>query len=391
MDAPPEPPARDGGAPPPPAAPATPRLAEPPPGPARELKSDLFGYSIRLPNQRAWQMASAGASRHTVIRRDHTTRLRIWVDLRPESRRASARHCLREYLGNLHRHFARARLGVRARSIRRRRGAHGVTLLTTERLAQGSGPRRYAGHYLIAFAAVGQLCYGFEGVATRPASRQGRREVEAAYRSFDVDPTVLRKAGSKDVRANLTRIASAARARRNTAILMDTATALAAIWPRDALGWHLLGFGYLLRDRPSLALAALRKARQGDPPADPEAARLHRFGIWTLMADAYARESRWVDAYAAIEQARRILPDHPGLAYAEACVNAMRGRKEKAMDLIEESFRAWPPRAVPPRISHGLLVQVALARRDIRLRSLRGEPRFEVLMRRFEARARKAR
>ena len=145
-------------------------------------------------------------------------------------------------------------------------------------------------------------------------------------------------------------------------------------------------------ERPKEALASFETALHGaaSEGGGAEEARLRRFGLYTLMADAHARLKQWSKAEADLSEAGKIVPDHPGLAYAKACIQAMHGALEKAMDSLEGSFRSWPARAAPPRIPHGLAKQVAIARVDARLKSLRREPRFEILLRRFEARARKA-
>jgi tetratricopeptide (TPR) repeat protein len=383
---------RDAPLPPPaPAEPPSPRettAPEPAPGKPRELKSDLFGYGLRLPNESAWRMGFAGLSRHVLVRRDLTARLHTWAEVFTSP--ASAEACLRRHLGRLRRRFSRGALRVRSAPVRQRRGQGGLVLWTSEREAQGTGPRRDAGKYLVAFAADGPVCYGYEGFAGVPASRAARREVRTAFETFDVDPAVRKNAPTSEVRGHLERVAAPAEQSGNGALLLDIGTAWAALWPGEARGWHLLGVAHLLAERPHEALGALQSALRASAGSSTEEDRLRRFGLWTLVADASARLKGWPKATDALEEARKLLPDHPGLAYTRGCVQAMRGEIDKAIDSLEASFRSWPAAAAPPRIPHGLGAQVAIARRDARLKNLRKEPRFEILLRRFEARARKA-
>jgi tetratricopeptide (TPR) repeat protein len=332
-------------------------------------------------------MGLAGISRHTLVRRDGTARIEVWVDLYTQA--MSGETCLRRHLSWLQRRFARASLKVRSAPVHIRSTSGGLRVHHTEREALGPGPRRHAGRYLLAFAADGRLCHGFQAFAAVPASRAARREVRRAFQTFDVDPAVRGKARTEEVRLRVRRLALGAEKSGNPILLLDASTALAGLWPEDALGWQLLGTALLAVDRPADALHSFDLARRGRIEGGPEEGRLRRFGLWTLTADAYARMRKWPEADGALDEARKILPDHPGLAYAQGCLHALRGRVERAIDSLEASFRSWPTRPAPPRIPHGLGVQVALARRDARLASLRREPRFEVLLRRFEARARK--
>jgi tetratricopeptide (TPR) repeat protein len=241
----------------------------------------------------------------------------------------------------------------------------------------------------LAFAADGPVCHGFEGFTSVPASPAARREVRAASRTFDVDPAVRRKAANPELRERLAQAAAVAQRTLGAGALVDTATALASLWPAEADGWQLLAIGKFLGGSADEALVLLDKALSF-PGGAGDDDRMRRLALWTLSAEAHGRRKQWPSALGALEEARKILPDHPGLAYAEGCVQALQGKTEKAIDFLEASLRSWPARAAPPRIPHGLSEKVAFARRDPCFRALRQEPRFEVLLRRFEARARKA-
>jgi tetratricopeptide (TPR) repeat protein len=322
-----------------------------------------------------------------LLRRDETATVQIWTEVFAEEISTSA--CLREHVSRLRKGLARAGLRVRA-SPERTRTARGSTIRLTEIEAVGSGPRRQAGQYRVAVTADGRICYHIEGFAAVPASRQARREVKAAVSSFEVDRGTRRSSATPQTRAQILRAALPAEQARNHLVLLDLATALTALWPEEGQGWQLLGVANLLGNRSREALRAFDLALRSTSTGSGEEERLRRFALFTLVADANARLRQWPPAKNALEEARKIVPDHPGLFYAEACFQALRGEVDKAIDSLESAFRAWPARAAPPRIPVGLGSQVALARRDDRLRALRQEPRFEILLRRFEARARKA-
>jgi tetratricopeptide (TPR) repeat protein len=369
------------------APPEAPAAVPPEPTPGRELKSDLLGYGFRLPNETAWEMGGAGLSRHAIVRRDGTAQIRVWTQVFPGPQ--SPQGCLSRHLSALRRRLERSGLKTQASPPTAGTGRAGLSLLRAEVSAAGLGPRREAGRYLLAFAADGLLCHGFEGFLSVPAPSAARREVQAASQTFDVDPAVREKAVSVELRERVARAAAVAQRSSSAGALVDAATALAALWPAEADGWQLLAIGQFLGGSVDEALALVDKALSFAGDGGDED-RMRRLALWTLSAQAHGRRKEWPSARAALEEARKVFPDHPALAYAEGCFQALQGKTEKAIDLLEASLRSWPARAAPPRIPHGLAEQVAFARRDPCLRALREEPRFEVLLRRFEARARKA-
>ena len=364
-----------------------PPAAEPDaPARPRELRSPLFGYGLRLSNERHWSLVFSGTSRDALLRQDSTARLQLWVDLQPDRPKADGATCLRDYLARLERRLRRTGLKVKGQATGTRGGRHGLTLHTAERDAIGSGPRRHAGRYLVAFAADGNLCYGFEGFAGQPASRVARAEVREAFTSFDVDGTARSHAATT---ANRRQILAAV-SKPSPAVLLDVGTSLASLFPGDASGWRMLGEAFMAGNRPAQAVRALERARAGREEGQGDEAKMSRFTLDTLIADGHARLKRWELAEKALDAARVYFADHPFLAYAEACLAAQQGGIDRALNKLESAFGAWPAKAAPPRLPHGLATQVALARRDSRLAALQKEPSFEILLRRFEARARKA-
>lgn len=361
---------------------------------ARDLRSPVFGYGLRLPNEPGWKLAFTGTSRDTLARRDGTAHVVLWVDVDDRAAAADAASCMRDYVRRLDARLRRAGLRVTKRGESKRPGRYGLEILTTEREATGAGPRRQAGRYQLAFAADGHLCFGFEGFASVPASKAARAEVRGAYRSFDVDPTTRRRAATAETKQKIIAAAGVAATTSmpivGVTVLLDTGTSLAALWPGEAIGWRLLGVGLLQANQPGAALRAFDRALSRPDDAAGEEAKMRRFMLHTMIADANAQLKKWEAAEKALGAARAVVPDHPQVKYVEASFLARRGQAEKAIDALEASLRAWPIQASPPRFVHGLAAQVRMARADPRLGTLRQEPGFEILLRRFEARARKA-
>ncbi len=352
----------------------------------RELRSPLFGYGMRLRNENGWRLLFSGTSRDALLRTDETARLQLWVDVNASGAKADGAACLAAHLKKLERRLRRNGTTIRGTEPRARPGRFGLTVNSAIRDASGKGPRRHAGRYFVAFVADQNLCHGFEGFAGAAASRKTRREVEEAFASFDVDGTTRTRATTEENHRQIQEAALGG----NPAVLLDAGTSLAALWPEEAAGWRILGEAFMSGNRPAEALRAIARARKGRDPAQGDELKMNRFSLEMLAADGYARQKKWTEAERVLDAGRALIPDHPYAAYAEACFWAQRGKVDRAMDKLEAALRAWPAKATPPRFPHGLRVQVALASRDSRLANLRKDPTFEILLRRFDARARKA-
>jgi tetratricopeptide (TPR) repeat protein len=94
-------------------------------------------------------------------------------------------------------------------------------------------------------------------------------------------------------------------------------------------------------------------------PDDPRAA--------TMRAVSLCRLGRQAEGLEWAERARRIDPDDPGVLYNVACLYALEGLTDRALDCVEETMRA----------GFGDRAWIA---QDPDLQALRDEPRFTALL-----------